>query len=266
VRASRNDQPRLLAKRDREGYGPIVHRLGSQKQKSAIVRPIKSLRVIRQNRRCETDPYFFSSLHRADRPQAADQDTQKLQNLASLESNRQFCAARNISPLKLLIEQPPSGRSRPYPEVSTGRVRQEPDRVSLERAGRRNRSRRVSGWSHRQRSSLGIKAESSRQSVPNCISPRPTFASVSFRTCALERVASVGFDLSERGHWRAPPSSVLQAELLASMSGSRAAVPSWDTSVAVAVPLIRVCCHNLSATGIGSTESLPHHAASSPWR
>jgi hypothetical protein len=33
-------------------------------------------RVIHQNRRRETDPYFFSSPHRADRPQAADQDTQ----------------------------------------------------------------------------------------------------------------------------------------------------------------------------------------------
>jgi hypothetical protein len=33
----------FLQKRDREGYGPIVHRLGSRKQKSAIVRPIKSL-------------------------------------------------------------------------------------------------------------------------------------------------------------------------------------------------------------------------------
>lgn len=31
----------FLQKRDREGYGPIVHRLGSPKQKSAIVRPIK---------------------------------------------------------------------------------------------------------------------------------------------------------------------------------------------------------------------------------
>jgi hypothetical protein len=73
------------------------------------------------------------------------------------------------------------------------------------------------------------------QSVPNCISPRPPFASVSFRTCALECVASVGFDLSERGHWRARPTTVLPAELLVSMSGSRAvpAVPSWDTSVAV---------------------------------
>jgi hypothetical protein len=79
---------------------------------------------------------------------------------------------------------------------------------------------------------------------------------------------SVGFDMLERGHWRAPPSTVLQAELLASMSRSRAvpAVPSWDISVAVAVPLIRVCRHNLSASGTGSMESLPHHAASSPWR
>src|SRR5258708_8604720 len=30
--------------------------------------------------------------------------------------------------------------------------------------------------------------------------------------------------------------------------------------IGMAVPLTRVCCHNLSATGTGSMESLPHHA------
>ena len=55
--------------------------------------------------------------------------------------------------------------------------------------------------------------------------------------------------------------------------GSVPTGPCWDASVAVAdllrgvaVPLTRVCCHNLSATCTGSMESLPHHAASSPWR
>jgi len=38
----------------------------------------------------------------------------------------------------------------------------------------------------------------SSQSVPKCISP--PLASFGLRTCAPQRVASVGFDLSKRGH------------------------------------------------------------------
>ena len=59
-----------------------------------------------------------------------------------------------------------------------------------------------------------------RQSVPNCISPRPPFASFSFRTSAPERIGAIGFDLSKRGHWLVQPSAFLQVELPAS-PGSR---------------------------------------------
>jgi hypothetical protein len=72
-------------------------------------------RVIRQNRRRETGPYFFSSLHRADRPQAADQDTQKLQNLASLESNRQFLRRPQYLAVEAADRAAPFRPESPYP-------------------------------------------------------------------------------------------------------------------------------------------------------
>jgi hypothetical protein len=59
------------------------------------------------------------------------------------------------------------------------------------------------------------------QSVPNCISPRPPFASFGFRTGAPDRIASIGLDLSKRCHRLMQPTAVLHTELPASMPGSR---------------------------------------------
>jgi hypothetical protein len=58
------------------------------------------------------------------------------------------------------------------------------------------------------------------QSVPNRISPRPPFAILGPRAGASERIASIGLDLSKRGHWFVSPSASWEVRLPALAGGS----------------------------------------------
>src|SRR5262245_2428358 len=119
-----------------------------------------------------------------------------------------------------------------------------------------------------------------RQSMSDCVLPRPPFAVFGFRTGAAQRIASIGLDLSKRSHPRvslsgfseteppasAPASRPAPARSGAGMSAVCAAACVMRCAIEVSSSSDRVCCQSLSAIGSGSMLSLRHHAASSPER
>jgi hypothetical protein len=63
-----------------------------------------------------------------------------------------------------------------------------------------------------------------RQSMSDCVLPRPPFAIGGFGTGAPERIASIGLDLSKRSHPLASPSASLETGLPTSARGSMLAL------------------------------------------
>src|SRR5262245_61817799 len=60
-----------------------------------------------------------------------------------------------------------------------------------------------------------------RQSMSDCVLPRPPFAVFGFRPGAARRIASIGLDLSERSHPRVSLSGFLETGPAASGTASR---------------------------------------------
>src|SRR5262245_41873929 len=121
-----------------------------------------------------------------------------------------------------------------------------------------------------------------RQSMSDCVLPRPPFAIFGFRPGAPQRIASIGLDLSKRSHPRVSLWGFSETEPPASAPASRPAPARFRVTAMSAVcaacacmmpcaigassPSPRVCCQSLSATGSGSMLSFRHHAASSAER
>jgi hypothetical protein len=118
----------------------------------------------------------------------------------------------------------------------------------------------------------------SGQPVPDRVLPRPAFAVFSGRTGTSERVAPIGFDLSERGHGLVGRSVTVEATFsetplrsgivatgcCAERFGAIADVGSASPSTANAMASGRACCQSLRAIGSGSIMVFCHHVASSP--
>src|SRR6516165_9465555 len=107
-----------------------------------------------------------------------------------------------------------------------------------------------------------------RQSMSDCVLPRPPFAIFGFRPGAAQRIAPIGLDLSKRSHPRAsvsgcsktgPPASAPASSPAPTRSGvtamsavCAACACMMPCAIGASSPSPRVCCQSLSATGSGS--------------
>jgi hypothetical protein len=103
----------------------------------------------------------------------------------------------------------------------------------------------------------------SGQPVPDRVLPRPAFAVFGCRTGTSERVAPIGFDLSERGHGlvgrsvrmettftKPPPrSGIVSTDCGSGRFGAVADMSSASPLTATGAPLDRACCQSLRANG-----------------